>query len=132
MSAVARRMKRGIDDGQDQFEVFNDAQDHVLHAARTHVDAQILEAFNRAIDSCEDESLRALLEKLFNLHALSSIEAERGWFFEHGRMTGPRSKAVTRSINRLCRELRDQADVLVDAFGIPDTQLAPIATGGAG
>ncbi len=132
MSAVARRLKRGIDDGHDQFDVFNDAQDHVLHAARTHVDAQILEAFNRAVEACEDESLRPLLEKLFNLYALSVIEAERGWFFEHGRMTGPRSKAVTRSINRLCTELRDQAELLVDAFGIPDTQLAPIATGGAG
>jgi acyl-CoA oxidase len=132
LTAVSRRLKRGLDDGGDQFEVFNDAQDHVLHAARTHVDAQIIEAFNRAVDACEDETLRPLLEKLFNLYALSVMEAERGWFFEHGRMTGPRSKAVTRSINRLCGELREHADVLVDAFGIPDTQLAPIATGSAG
>jgi acyl-CoA oxidase len=132
LSGVARRLKRGIDDGQDQFDVFNDAQDHVLHAARTHIDVQIFEAFNRAIESCEDESLRPMLERLFNLYALSMMEAERGWFFEHGRMTGPRSKAVTRSINRLCSELREHADVLVDAFGIPDTQLAPIAIGDAG
>jgi acyl-CoA oxidase len=132
LTAVSRRLKRGLDDGGDQFVVFNEAQDHVLHAARVHVDAQIIEAFNRAVDRCEDESLKPLLEKLFDLYALSVMEAERGWFFEHGRMTGPRSKAVTRAINRLCSELRDHAEVLVDAFGIPDTQLAPIATGEAG
>lgn len=126
LTAVSRRLKRGLDDGRDQFEVFNEAQDHVLKAAQAHVDAQILEAFNRAIEACEDETLRTVLEKLFNLHALSLIEAERGWFFEHGRMTGPRAKAVTRTINRLCSELREHADVLVDAWDIPDTQLAPI------
>jgi acyl-CoA oxidase len=127
LTGVSRRLKSGLDDGGDQFEVFNQCQDHVLHAARTHVDAQILEAFNRAIDACDDDSLRPLLEKLFNLHALSLMEEERGWFFEHGRMTGPRAKAITRTINRLCSELRDHAELLVDAFGIPDTQLAPIA-----
>ncbi len=126
LTAVSRRLKRGLDDGGDQFDVFNDAQDHVILAARAHVEAQILGAFNRAIEACEDETLRPLLEKLFNLYALSLLENERGWFFEHGRMTGPRAKAVTRTINRLCSDLRQQADVLVDAWDIPDTQLAPI------
>ncbi|MEA2427874.1 MAG: acyl-CoA oxidase [Thermoleophilaceae bacterium] len=130
LSAVTRRLKRGIDDGNDQFEVFNDCQDHVLQAARAHVDTQILEAFARGVERCEDESLKPLLESLFSLHALSLIEAERGWFFEHGRMTGPRSKGVTRLVNRLCSELRPNAGLLVDAFGIPDQALAaPIALG---
>src|SRR3954466_6665883 len=132
LTAVSRRLKRGLDDGGDQFEVFNDAPDPAPHPRRTHIDPQIIEAFNRAVGACDDESLKPLLEKLFNLYALSVMEAERGWFFEHGRMTGPRAKAVTRAINRLCAELREHTDVLVDAFGIPDTQLAPIATGDAG
>jgi acyl-CoA oxidase len=130
LGAVARRLKRGIDDGNDQFDVFNDCQDHVIQAARAHVDSQILDAFARGVDRCEDETLKPLLESLFSLHALSLIEAERGWFFEHGRMTGPRAKAVTRTINRLCGELREHAGLLVDAFGIPDQALAaPIARG---
>jgi acyl-CoA oxidase len=42
-------------------------------------------------------------------------------------MTGPRAKAITRRVNDLCGELRGHADVLVDAFGIPDAVLrAPI------
>jgi acyl-CoA oxidase len=124
ISGVARRLKGGIDDGHDQFEVFNHCQDHVLRAAQAHVDRQILEAFADAIDECDDDSIKPLLQKLFQLYALHNIEQDRGWFFEHGRMTGPRAKAITRSVNRLCRELSECADVLVDAFGIPDGALA--------
>jgi acyl-CoA oxidase len=130
LSGVARRLKRGIDDGHDQFDVFNECQDHVLAAARAHVDTLILEAFSRAVDACEDEEMRTLLDSVRRLHALALIERERGWFFEHGRMTGPRAKAVTRSVNRLCAELREHVEVLVGAFAIPDVALAaPIATG---
>src|SRR4051794_12757298 len=126
LSGVARRLRNGIneDDGRDQFEVFNDCQDHVLLAARAHVDRQILEAFAEAVDACDDDSIKPLLDALFRLYALHNIEQDRGWFFEHGRMTGPRAKSITARVNRLCKDLRDNADVLVDAFGIPDGALA--------
>jgi acyl-CoA oxidase len=130
LGGVARRLKRGLDSGRDQFDVFNDCQDHVLEAARAHVDRLVVEAFARAIDRCPDPAQRAMLEKLFDLHALATIERERGWFFEHGRMTAPRAKAITRGVNRLCRELRPDVELLVDAFAISDQVLAaPIATG---
>jgi acyl-CoA oxidase len=128
LGGVARRLKRGLDSGADQFDVFNECQDHVLTAARAHIDRLILESFTRAVDSCEDEEMAKLLDSLRRLHALALIEADRGWYFEHGRMTAPRAKAITRAINRLCGELREHAELLVDAFGIPDTALAaPIA-----
>jgi acyl-CoA oxidase len=130
LGGVARRLKRGLDSGRDQFDVFNDCQDHVIEAARAHVDRLVIESFAAAIDRSQDPGTRALLDKLFDLHALSTIERERGWFFEHGRMTAPRAKAVTRGVNRLCREVRDDALLLVDAFAIPDQVLAaPIGTG---
>ena len=53
--------------------------------------------------------------------------AARGYLQEHGRLTGPRCKAVTREVNRLCDEVRGDGGALVDAFGIPDPVLrAPI------
>jgi acyl-CoA oxidase len=104
--------------------VFNECQDHVLLAARAHVDTQILESFARAVDGCEDESLKPVLASLVRLYALHNIEQDRGWFFEHGRMTGPRSKAITNRVNALCAEVREHAGALVDAFGIPDGALA--------
>jgi acyl-CoA oxidase len=130
LGGVARRLRAGLDDGADTFEVFNECQDHVLAAARAHVDRLILEAFARGLDGCEDDSLKPALDRLFDLHALSTVERERGWFFEHGRMTAPRSKAITKAVNRLCAELRNDAEALTDAFAIPDKVLAaPIAIG---
>jgi acyl-CoA oxidase len=128
IDGVARRLKRGIDAGDDQFDVFNSAQDHVLKTAEAWVERQILEKFCDAVERCEDQSVRDLLDKLCSLYALHAIESDRGWFFEHGRMTGPRSKAITREVNKLLDELRPHARALVDAFGIPDAALAaPIA-----
>ena len=130
LGGVARRLRRGLEDGGDQFEVFNDAQDHVLGAARAHIDRLVVESFARAVDRCDDPALQTTLEQLFDLHALATIERDRGWFFEHGRMTAPRAKAITRSVNRLCAELRPNAEALVAAFAIPDSVLAaPIGTG---
>ena len=130
LEGVARRLKGAIDDGVDPFSAFNAAQDHVLLAARVHVEAVILEAFVEGIAACDDEEVRAILNKVCDLHALASIERDRGWFLEHGRLSAPRSKAVISAVNALCTELRPHARVLVDAFGVPDESIAaPIGLG---
>jgi len=123
-ASVARRFKQGLDDDHDPFEVFRAVQNHAVDAARAHIDRVILESFVRAIESCEDESLRQALGLVCDLYALWSIESERAFFQEHGRLTGPRCKAITREVNRLCNEVRGNAGALVDAFGIPDEVLA--------
>jgi acyl-CoA oxidase len=127
LGGVARRLKRGLDDGHDSFTVFNECQDHVLEAARAHVDRLILEAFVAAVDRCDEGPLRDTLGSLCDLYALSTIEEQRGWYFEHSRMSAPQSKAITRCVNRLCGELRENARTLVDAFAIPEELLGPIA-----
>jgi acyl-CoA oxidase len=38
---------------------------------------------------------------------------------EHGRLSGPRSKAITALVNELCGRIRTYATDLVDAFGVP-------------
>jgi acyl-CoA oxidase len=131
LDGVARRLRKGFDADADLFEVFNSAQDHLLLAARAHIDARILEAFDAAISSLDttyDAGVAALLNRVCDLHALSVIERERAWFLEHNRLTPARSKAVTATVNDLCAELRPYAEVLVDAFAIPDELIvAPIA-----
>jgi acyl-CoA oxidase len=64
-----------------------------------------------------------LLERLCSLYALHRIEAERGYFQEHGRLSAGRSKAVIKAVNTLCAELRPDARILVDAFGVPENAL---------
>jgi acyl-CoA oxidase len=131
LSGAARRLKRGIDDGGDPFDVFNECQDHVLSAARAHTEREVLEAFAAAIADCDDPELSVVLDRLCDLHALSEIERDRAWFQEHGRISSTRAKAVTRSVNGLCEGLAKHAGELVDAFGIPDELVkAPIGIPG--
>ncbi|GAA0210101.1 acyl-CoA dehydrogenase [Saccharothrix mutabilis subsp. mutabilis] len=125
LEGLARRLRRATAD--NAFEVFNAAQDHVLHAARAHVDRVVLEAFVAAVDRCADPSTRDLVDRVCDLYALSVIEADRAWFLEHGRLTPARAKAVTQAVNDLCRLLRPDARRLVDAFGVPESwSRAPI------
>ncbi|GAA1290063.1 acyl-CoA dehydrogenase [Saccharothrix xinjiangensis] len=127
LEGLARRLRRASAD--DAFEVFNAAQDHVLHAARAHVDRVVLEAFVAALGRASDPAAAELLGEVCDLYALSVVEADRAWFLEHGRLTPQRSKAVTQAVNELCGRLRPHARTLVDAFGIPEAWLAaPITT----
>jgi acyl-CoA oxidase len=128
-TSVARRFKRGLDEDYDAFEVFRAVQNHAVNAARAHMERIVLEAFASAIEACEDEQCRQALSLLCDLYALYEIESDRGFLQEHGRLGGPRCKAITREVNRLCNEARGIAGPLVDAFGIPDEVLAaPIGT----
>jgi acyl-CoA oxidase len=127
-ASVAQRFKRGLDEDYDPFEVFRAVQDHAAAAARAHTATVLLEAFEEATRRCENEDLRDALSRLCDLYALHELEADRGFYQEHGRLSGARCKAITREVNRLCNEVRGQAAALVDAFGIPDEVLAaPIA-----
>ncbi len=121
LETLARRLRKapGAD---DPFAVFNAAQDHLLAAARAHVDLVLLQAFADAID--EHPEAAEALDPLCDLFALSTLEAERGWFQEHGRLTATRSKAVLAEVNRLCAELRPHALDLVAAFAIPEAAFA--------
>ena len=92
----------------------------------------LLEGFVAAIEKCEDASLRSALSLLCDLYALENLEADKGFYQEHGRLGSPRCKAITREVNRLCNEARLCAGALVDAFGIPDEVLAaPIGLSGS-
>ncbi len=126
-ASVAQRFKRGLGEGHDPFEVFRAVQNHAVDAARAHLATVILESFDRAITTCADERLADVLAQVCDLYALTDIEADKGFFQEHGRLSGPRCKQITREVNRLCNEVRGIAGELVDAFGIPDAMLgAPI------
>src|SRR4051812_18517386 len=123
LAGVARRLKRGIDSGMNPGEVFSRVQDHVIHAARAHVERLVLEAFVEKVRAMPEDDNRVALSLLCDLHALSVIEADRAWFMEHGRLTVVRSKEVSRRIGSLCRRVRPLARDLVDAFGVPEEML---------
>jgi acyl-CoA oxidase len=124
LAGVARRLKRGMDSGMEPAEVFSRCQDHVIGCARAHVERLVLEAFVDRVAAAPDADAeqpgnKAALSLLCDLFALSTIEADRAWWMEHGRLSSQRAKAISREVDTLCRRLRPIARELVDAFGIP-------------
>ena len=119
VSGVGRRIRAGVSAGGDPAEVFSRAQDHVVSAAWAHSERLVLEAFLTKVENMPEGTNRQVLNMLSDLFALSTIEADRAWFMEHGRLSAARSKAVTAMVNVLCRRLRPHAVDLVDAFGVP-------------
>lgn len=124
LAGVARRLRPALKKGADQFAIFNAAQDHLLDAARAHVDILVLDAFVAGIERAADPSVKPLLETVCDLHALATIERDRAWYLEHGRLTAAETRAVVAAVNELCGELRPHARLLVDAFGIPEGWIA--------
>ncbi|WP_084452798.1 acyl-CoA dehydrogenase family protein [Janibacter indicus] len=117
---LAMRLRRAGEEGADSFRVFNEAQDHLLESARAHIDRIALEAFVTAIEEAPDGPGRDLLNLVCDLFVFSTVEANRAWFMEHGRLSASQSKGVVARVNELCGELRPHAATLVGGFGIPD------------
>jgi acyl-CoA oxidase len=112
----------------DQYTAFAQLQRELLDLAQAHIDRVILERFARIIATVQTHSLKPILKRACDLFALSQIEINKGWYLEHGALTGFKSRAISRQVDNLCREVRDEAVQLVDSFGIPDSCLAaPIA-----
>jgi acyl-CoA oxidase len=132
LAGLARRLRGGLSEGADPFALLIECQDHLVLAARAYADRLVFEAFADAVERAP-EAERPVLARLCDLHALTLLERERGWFQEHGRFSSTRSKAVIRAVNAACADLAPHARHLVDAFGIPETCLAPASSiaGGA-
>ncbi len=128
LAALAARLKKRIDQGIDSTAAFADVQLHAIATARAHVERLVLERFAARVDDLEQGPEREILDMLCDLHALSTLEADRGWFQEHGQLSASASKGLRRIVTRLAAEVRTSAVPLTDAFAIPDEVIgAPIA-----
>jgi len=120
LDGLARRLRRAASGDADPFEVFNNAQDHVLRAGRVHTERVVLQAFADAVERCAEPDVKRLLDRVCALYALHGVNDDLAWFLVHGRLTTGRGKAVNGAVNALCAELRPHARTLVDAFAIPE------------
>ena len=119
----AQRLRRALDDDNDAFEVFNNAQDHLLKVGQAATERMVLEAFIEAINDCDSRAAAELLGKVCDLFVYSALEADLSWFLMHRHVSVERAKAIRRGVNELCAELRPHARTLIDAFGIPEALL---------
>ncbi|MGB2978813.1 MAG: acyl-CoA dehydrogenase [Propionicimonas sp.] len=122
LASLARRMHAAGRKPGD-FEAFNRLGDHVQFVARAHLERVVLEAFIAGIAACPDPEVRAVLERLCSLYALTSLHQDRAWFLEHSRLSPGRARAMGEQVNALCRELRPDALAVVEGLGVPEAWL---------
>lgn len=128
VASAAQRIKRHIDDGMDSFDAVNVAQHHLVNVGRSYIERKVLERFQLAVETTQNEACKKSLQQLCQLYALHTIEQNKGWYLEQDYMAGVKTKAIRKMVNQLCWEIRQDAIALTDAFGIPDKLLAaPIA-----
>jgi acyl-CoA oxidase len=129
LASAARRIKKLIDEGLEAYDAFNVVQHQMIDVAQAYLERVVLEQFQEAVKSVEDEKSKEILIKLNQLYALSQIEKNKGWYLEDGYMEAVKTKAIRKMVNQLCWDIRPDAVSLVNAFDIPESCLAaPIAT----
>ncbi len=108
LSGVARRLKAGIDAGDEPFEVFNRCQDHVIAAGRAHVDRIVLEAFQAAVQAAPEET-RGAVEGRLRPACAGDDRGGAGLVHRARPVVAGRSKAITALVNELCAAVRPDA-----------------------
>ncbi|WP_084082894.1 acyl-CoA dehydrogenase family protein [Corynebacterium freneyi] len=126
LKSLARRLSGAKKmEVEDAVEAVDAAQDHLIACGWARVDSMLLEALVEAEASLDDGSpVKDVFEQVRTLFALSTINAHSGWYQEQNVLNGQRTKAVRAAINDLVDSLGPWADVLVDAFAIPDALVA--------
>merc|ERR1712241_435187 len=101
--------------------------DLIQGAARAYGDNLIATRFATVLTECDPE-LKPMLEKIFTLYALTTIERNLSWFILSNTLTTEQGQKVKDHAGQLCAELGSQALAICDSFAITDTMLsAPIA-----
>jgi len=125
--SAARRVKRRTDDGKDAFEAFTEVQDHAVALARSHVEEHVHACFADAVEAMAEGPEREALEQVRALWAVWRLHEDIGWFLENDHVETRKARALRRLLSRQCARVRAMAIPLVDAFGVPDAMLGPVA-----
>lgn len=119
LRTLAIRLSKRIKSGMDSYDAFLSVQVHLIDMASAYIDRIVLERFIATIHEQEDESVKEILSSLKSLYALYRIEENKGWYLEHDYISGSKSLAIHKIVQKLCKELKEESKHLVNAFDIP-------------
>lgn len=114
----------------DSFHAVTECQDHLVSLARAYVEHSLFEHLDDAVARAPTPGLSEALRALASLFALSRMEADRGWYLESGYFEGNKARAIRGRVAALADEVRDDCEVLVEGFGVPDAVLPDFARKG--
>lgn len=125
---VAQRLRKRIKGGMDSYQAFIECQNMLVEMAKAYIERMVLEEFIKGVKAA-DKSIQEPLRLMERLYALSMIEENKAWYLENGYMEGRKTIYISKMVDELCLQVRNNCPDFVDAFGIPDGLLkAPIAT----
>ncbi|MDG3582586.1 acyl-CoA dehydrogenase family protein [Galbibacter pacificus] len=118
--SAASRIQKYIKKGMPSYQAFLKVQTHLVALGGAYAEELCYLGFNNFADTIEDEKNRFLFKKIGALFALSEIQENASWYLERGYISGNKSKAIRKRVERLCTELRPHVNTLVDGYGIPE------------
>lgn len=118
--SVGQRMQNFIKKRTNPYDAYLRCQNHMLVLAEAYIERIVLENFIEVIKNVEDTDLKKQLKTMCDLYALSTIEQHKGWYLEKDYMEGKKTKAIRQMVEKLSKNLRNEALFLVEAFAIPD------------
>lgn len=124
--SAARRLKKRTDEGVDSFVAFGDIQLHLIALAEAHTIEHIHDCFAKGIEGCAGEE-KAAMESMRALYAVSELHRDLSWFVETEYIAPRKARAIRKLKASLCTRVGKEAVAYVNAFGIPDAMLGPIA-----
>lgn len=124
LKSLARRLRPARKLPVDEaVKLVDKVQDHMISCTWAHIDRMILEAFFEAESTLADERAQEVLEQVRDVFFLSVVCDNAGWFLEQSLLTGTRTKGARAGLADLVDSLGPWSEVLVDAFGVPNTML---------
>ncbi|MEV7729177.1 acyl-CoA dehydrogenase [Streptomyces sp. NPDC087917] len=98
----------------------NHAMGPALRAANLYAERHAAEALADAVAQMPDGPGRELLATVHLLFALRTVASHSGDLLRHGLLTGEQFDELPVLVERLVAELAPQAEVLVEAFAVPE------------
>ncbi|KAJ7705262.1 acyl-CoA dehydrogenase/oxidase C-terminal [Mycena rosella] len=96
----------------------------LISAARAHIEYTVLSAFVDQLRLVQDRPVRAVLQHLSSLFALSCIDSPHGLgFVEDGYISAPHLRQIRASIDKLLEVLLPDAVALTDVWNFSDASL---------
>ncbi len=117
--SLSQRLRGLIKSGLSAYVAGLECQNHMISLAEAFVERWVLESAEETIQNIKDDRALGAFSAIRSLYALHTIEKHKGWFLEQEYIQPVKSKAIRKEIDGLCRELRQKAWVLTEAFGVP-------------
>ncbi|CAM0138103.1 hypothetical protein VKS41_001331 [Umbelopsis sp. WA50703] len=114
--------------GESLFDVWMKQESDTIQAlARAHGERIVLEQFTKVLDESSGQA-RKVLEVLYQLYALYTIEGHLSWYLLHGLISVEKGRQVSGLVRGLVEKLTPISQQVVLALGVDQRLLfAPIA-----